>query len=609
MGAVGLKNLGNTCFMNSAIQCLSHSEDLTKYFLLNKFAEEINKINKHGSGGQIARAYSDLIKELWSGQNSSLSPWDFKKIFGTFFKQFSGYSQHDSQEMLAFLLDSLHEDLNRVQEKPYCELNEKMNNESESQASNRWWQNHLKRENSIIVDLFHGQYKSIITCPDCTKISMTYDPFMFLGLPIPSSSCRVKFKCFFLNDPNSYIEHMINVSDHTCVSDLKSIIKEKYKNSEKKLVAFKIKNFVVMRVLTDNFYVKPIYESDQEIIIYELENDPDSFKGNIFYVIPAETKIESSMLIFKSEVIEPFGYSKPFEFEKGKTINDLYIEIFKYYRKVLEDFPDHEYSEFAEKNGNRDFLLNEFNFYVTKKQLLKLHIVNNIPDSDSFFSSKQNCEFCSKNCKYCSFPCSNTPLAKVYDSLKCVRKIILYAQIVKRHKIRNILTTQPQNSNLIEIKKGSANIYDCFDNFQLEEKLEKENAWYCSNCKNHKEALKKLEIFKPPKILIIQLKRFKIKSTNSVMGMLTNKKNDAVIDFPVTGLDLTQYVVGPERENNPIYDLYAVSQHFGGLSSGHYTAVALNNGRWLEFDDSSVSKASTSDIVSGSAYILFYSRR
>ena len=82
--------------MNSALQCLSSCEELTKYFLLKKYKEEINKKNKNGSGGQIAKAYYSLISELWNGKNSYINPWDFRQIFVSFVKQFAGFSQQDS---------------------------------------------------------------------------------------------------------------------------------------------------------------------------------------------------------------------------------------------------------------------------------------------------------------------------------------------------------------------------------------------------------------------------------------------------------------------------------------------------------------------------------
>jgi ubiquitin carboxyl-terminal hydrolase 4/11/15 len=82
------------------------------------------------------------------------------------------------------LLDSLHEDLNRVKKKPYIEMSES-NNRPDAVVSREFWNGHLKRNQSIIVDLMQGQYKSTLTCPNCNKISITFDPYMTIPLPIP----------------------------------------------------------------------------------------------------------------------------------------------------------------------------------------------------------------------------------------------------------------------------------------------------------------------------------------------------------------------------------------------------------------------------------------
>ena len=82
---------------------------------------ELNKENPLGNQGEIAKAFADLLKNMWSGQHHSFAPRAFKFQVGRFAPQFSGYQQHDSQELLTFLLDGLHEDLNRIIKKPYIE--------------------------------------------------------------------------------------------------------------------------------------------------------------------------------------------------------------------------------------------------------------------------------------------------------------------------------------------------------------------------------------------------------------------------------------------------------------------------------------------------------
>ncbi|XP_078393865.1 ubiquitin carboxyl-terminal hydrolase 11-like, partial [Cetorhinus maximus] len=130
-GVCGLSNLGNTCFMNSALQCLSSTPPLTDYFLTNGYVEELNLDNPLGMQGEIAEAYADIIKQIWSGRHYTVIPRMFKTRVGHFAPQFSGYQPHDSQELLAFLLDGLHEDLNRVRRKEYVELKDADGREDE----------------------------------------------------------------------------------------------------------------------------------------------------------------------------------------------------------------------------------------------------------------------------------------------------------------------------------------------------------------------------------------------------------------------------------------------------------------------------------------------
>ncbi|GJN20354.1 hypothetical protein PR202_gb07724 [Eleusine coracana subsp. coracana] len=188
-GLSGLHNLGNTCFMNSAIQSLVHTPQLVEYFL-EDYSQEINTENPLGLQGELAIAFGELLRKLWSAGRTSIAPRAFRSKLTRFAPQFSGYNQHDSQELLAFLLDGLHEDLNRVKKKPYIEAKD-ADGRPDDEFAEECWSYHRARNDSIIVDKFQGQYKSTLVCPFCNKISVTFDPFLHLTLPLPSTVTRM----------------------------------------------------------------------------------------------------------------------------------------------------------------------------------------------------------------------------------------------------------------------------------------------------------------------------------------------------------------------------------------------------------------------------------
>uniref|UniRef100_S4RA38 Ubiquitin carboxyl-terminal hydrolase 32 n=1 Tax=Petromyzon marinus TaxID=7757 RepID=S4RA38_PETMA len=186
-GATGLSNLGNTCFMNSSIQCVSNTRQLTQYFLSGMHLYELNRTNPLGMKGHMAKCYGDLINELWSGTQKNVAPLKLRWTIGKYAPRFNGFQQQDSQELLAFLLDGLHEDLNRVHDKPYVELKDS-DGRPDHEVATEAWENHLLRNKSIVVDLFHGQLKSQVRCKMCDHVSVRFDPFNFLSLPLPMDS-------------------------------------------------------------------------------------------------------------------------------------------------------------------------------------------------------------------------------------------------------------------------------------------------------------------------------------------------------------------------------------------------------------------------------------
>lgn len=240
-GIVGLFNMGNTCYLNSSIQCLSHTPIFRDYFTSKCYLNDINTSNPLGHEGHLAQVYAILINNIWKRFNQqtlhqpkrvtapgsyapvnapALTPKTFKESIGKFNEHFAGNEQHDAQELLAFLLGGLSEDLNRIQNKPYIEAPDS-DGRPDSELADIWWSNHLKREMSIIVAMFTGQYKSLLRCKCCKYESARFEPFSFLQLPLPEDDTVPVSLIFYSRESNMGIaKYSVRVHNNGTLYDV-----------------------------------------------------------------------------------------------------------------------------------------------------------------------------------------------------------------------------------------------------------------------------------------------------------------------------------------------------------------------------------------------------
>ncbi|NWW92555.1 UBP2 hydrolase, partial [Rhynochetos jubatus] len=182
-GLTGLRNLGNTCFMNSILQCLSNTKELRDYCLQNQYLRDLNNNSRMRTA--LMSEFAKLIQLLWtSSPNDSVSPSEFKTQIQRYAPRFVGYNQQDAQEFLRFLLDGLHSEVNRVLVRPRVST-DTLDHLPDEEKSRQMWRRYQEREDSRIGDLFVGQLKSSLTCSECGYCSTAFDPFWDLSLPIP----------------------------------------------------------------------------------------------------------------------------------------------------------------------------------------------------------------------------------------------------------------------------------------------------------------------------------------------------------------------------------------------------------------------------------------
>jgi len=186
-GLTGLANLGNTCFMNSALQCLSHSYDLNNFLKAGAYKKRLNK----KAEALILLEWDKLRTMIWS-ENCIISPGGFlssvQKVAKIKDKAiFTGFAQNDFTEFLTFILDCFHTAIYREVD---MQITGETVTETDKLAKNCFtmMKNMYKKEYSEMLGLFYGIHVSKISTPENEYLSSAPEPFLTLDLSLPIES-------------------------------------------------------------------------------------------------------------------------------------------------------------------------------------------------------------------------------------------------------------------------------------------------------------------------------------------------------------------------------------------------------------------------------------
>ena len=616
-GLCGLGNLGNTCFMNSALQCLSNTPRLNKYFSSGKYKGDINKRNPIGMKGQLADAFGDLMKCMWSGEYKTLAPRTFKKTLGRWAPQFSGYSQNDSQELLSFLLDGLHEDTNKVSKKPIVEPVEGDGKTPDSVIAKRSWKAHLMRNQSLIVDLFQGQLKSVVTCSKCHYQSVKFDPFMFLSLPLPKESTKpieavvIRYKGSARHLP---VRYAVNAPRYGNVEDVKKLLSPLCGVPEANLVLAYLGdgNRVIQRFISSTTSLSSLMSKDV-LFFFELpviNKAPKEAHKDGKHKKHSEKATYRVCFVHRTESSKKKGNFRlkglPFvvDFEEGDTCNKLYEAVWKRYKflfgKAAKEPPFSTYEGYERDEQD----MHDSHARSSNKKREYPFVISIVSYTGT------SCGVCKSGCSGCQVMCKKKPIywedCVRYGKVACM-SVDWCVDCAKRLGVDfGQLGCVAVHDSCLEVRESlnkAISLDDCMRLFSAEEHLGKDDLWYCPRCKKHRLASKKMDIWKLPEILVVHLKRFQYTATR-------REKLNVNVGFR-TKWNLKPFVLeGSEDGSGMEYEMYAGSYHMGGLGGGHYIAYAKNgdDNNWYCFNDSQCTKANESEIHSNAAYVLFYRR-
>ncbi|XP_051240153.1 ubiquitin carboxyl-terminal hydrolase 43a [Dicentrarchus labrax] len=661
-GVLGLKNHGNTCFMNAVVQCLSNTDLLAEYLGLEQYKSDLcyrGRVNGEARGeerqsarGEVTEQLASLVRALWTLEYTPQLSVEFKSIVAKYGSQFRGNSQHDALEFLLWLLDRVHEDANSSpnnnsnSSSSKTKANAKGPSSLEDPASPSSANTQQPRDrHSFVQEHFQAQYRSSLTCPHCLKQSNTFDPFLCISLPIPLRQTRsMCVTLVFSTKGQRYLRVGLAVPLFGSLSCLRAMVAEEGNISPDQVILSELYSTGFQRSFSDDDDLTAIADSD---VVYAFQAPPlHSRGGSTTPHSGYHHSLPSSPYTSKAG---PDGQRLP----PSGTLSSEYLNQGGSTKVLLLICNTAGSGQQAVRFGP-PFLMREDRSIswdqLQQSILSKLYylMLNGSQAQNAGVLFKVRVVGVSAVYSYLS-PQDSRPLyhPAVDRALKfCGPGGPAHVKLVIEweHKTKECLFGSIQeevvkdaesvrNQQQQHLQQHSCTLDECFQLYTKEEQLAPDDAWKCPHCKQLQQGMVKMSLWTLPDILILHLKRFR------QVGERRNKLS-TLVRFPLTGLDMAPHVVKrsqsirnlnlgawPPSWKQPsgqhhqpadmilphdyLYDLYAVCNHHGGMHGGHYTAYCRNSvdGQWYSYDDSSVDLVPEEEVCTRGAYILFYQRR
>ncbi|XP_063962106.1 ubiquitin carboxyl-terminal hydrolase 31-like [Lytechinus pictus] len=487
--------------------------------------------------------------------------------------------------------------------------------------------NHMRRNNSFVQDLFQAQYRSSLTCPHCGRQSNTFDPFLCVSLPIPQRTTRVVIVVVIYADRDPRVVRFgIVLETSGSVADLRSNIASNCSIAVTRIVLTEVYFDGFYRSFGDSQPLSDIHDGDS-IYAVETPHNPHSMLQNSqvkpYLHVHCNRPVEViTMVIINQQGTgrtgKRFGQPMAIEVDRNVSHEQLTLIILKAMGcssnsadRIMQSGPVLQLGIVIDAKGSRH--------YIPAEEARPMH---NASITRMLQGTGEE---------------GGPPHVKAIvewerdlRSMFCPRAMSIF--IEEHESVQRERTSHQQPVR--------ASLFDCIDLYTQEEKLGEDNAWHCPHCKRLQQGTKKLTLWSLPEVLILHLKRFK------QVGAARTKLSTQV-DFPIHNLNMGQYIdyrrmsqglptngnsqaallnsltawspwkqQGGRRRSSTlmgdnVYDLYAVCNHSGSLTGGHYTAYCKNSldGQWYHFDDAKVVPVPEERLVNKGAYMLFYRRR